>query len=30
MSIEQLFANGNKPNIMIIITDQERALSEWP
>ena len=30
MSIEQLFANGNKPNILIIITDQERALSEWP
>lgn len=30
MSIEQLFAQGNKPNIMLIITDQERALSEWP
>lgn len=30
MPISDLFANGNKPNILILITDQERALSEWP
>lgn len=30
MSIEKLFAFGKKPNIMLIITDQERALSTWP
>lgn len=30
MPISDLFANGHKPNILILITDQERALSEWP
>lgn len=30
MPISDLFANGAKPNILILITDQERALSEWP
>ncbi|WP_186002903.1 sulfatase-like hydrolase/transferase [Mycobacterium sp. KBS0706] len=30
MPISDLFANGDKPNILILITDQERALSEWP
>ncbi|WP_342240304.1 sulfatase-like hydrolase/transferase [Inquilinus sp. OTU3971] len=30
MPISDLFADGKKPNILILITDQERALSEWP
>lgn len=30
MPIGDLFANGHKPNILILITDQERALAEWP
>lgn len=30
MPISTLFAGGNQPNIVIIITDQERDLSEWP
>lgn len=30
MSINDMFANGNTPNIVIFITDQERAVSEWP
>jgi choline-sulfatase len=27
--IGDLFANGLKPSILILITDQERTLSEW-
>jgi choline-sulfatase len=30
MSIQQLFANGNLPNIVLIITDQERNLQHYP
>ncbi len=30
MSISTLFADGNKPNILMIITDQERSIAEWP
>ena len=30
MSITDLFANGNLPNIVLIITDQERWLQHWP
>jgi arylsulfatase A-like enzyme len=30
MSIADLFANGNLPNIVLIITDQERNLQHWP
>jgi arylsulfatase A-like enzyme len=30
MSIFDLFSNGNKPNVLFIITDQERALQRWP
>lgn len=30
MSITQLFANGNRPNLVLIITDQERSLQHWP
>ena len=29
-SISQLFANGNLPNIVLIITDQERTIQHWP
>jgi arylsulfatase A-like enzyme len=29
MSISQLFANGNLPNIVLIITDQERTIQHW-
>ncbi|HKO59023.1 MAG TPA: sulfatase-like hydrolase/transferase [Thermoanaerobaculia bacterium] len=30
MPITDLFANGNLPNIVLIITDQERTLQHWP
>jgi hypothetical protein len=30
MSIIQLFANGNLPNVVLIITDQERTMQHWP
>jgi len=30
MAITKLFENGNKPNIVIIITDQQRALQHYP
>lgn len=30
MSITNLFANGNLPNLVLIITDQERWLQHWP
>jgi len=30
MSIAQLFENGNLPNIVLIITDQERSVQHWP
>jgi arylsulfatase A-like enzyme len=30
MSIADLFANGNRPNLLFIITDQERTLQHWP
>lgn len=30
MSISQLFANGNLPNIVLIITDQDRYIQQWP
>ena len=30
MPIRKLFENGATPNILILITDQERAVSEWP
>lgn len=30
MSISQLFANGNLPNIVLIITDQDRTIQQWP
>ena len=30
MSIQSLFENGNLPNIVLIITDQERKLQHWP
>lgn len=29
-SIQDLFANGQKPNILVLITDQQRALGTWP
>jgi len=28
--IDSLFANGKKPNIVMILTDQERSLQHWP
>lgn len=30
MSVSRLFENGKRPNILIIITDQERFLTHWP
>src|SRR4051794_36779675 len=30
MPITDLFANGNLPNILLIITDQERRMQHWP
>jgi choline-sulfatase len=30
MPLKDLFANGNTPNILILITDQERSIAEWP
>lgn len=30
MPIDDLFADGKKPNLVFIITDQERALMHWP
>src|SRR5258708_29183649 len=30
MSIVDLFSNGNRPNLVFIITDQERTLQHWP
>jgi choline-sulfatase len=30
MSVSQLFQNGKRPNVVIIITDQERSLQHWP
>jgi choline-sulfatase len=30
MSVSQLFENGKKPNLLLIITDQERSLQHWP
>jgi len=30
MGIDDLFANGKKPNLIFIITDQERSLQHWP
>jgi len=30
MPISALFANGNIPNIVVIIADQQRALQYWP
>jgi len=30
MSISQLFAGGNLPNIVLIITDQDRTIQQWP
>jgi len=30
MPITDLFANGNLPNILLIITDQERRMRHWP
>jgi len=30
MSVSRLFENGKRPNILIVITDQERALTHWP
>jgi hypothetical protein len=30
MSVSKLFQNGKKPNILIIITDQERKIQHWP
>jgi len=30
MAIDDLFKDGNKPNIVIIITDQQRALQHFP
>uniref|UniRef100_A0A7S1ZUQ0 Sulfatase N-terminal domain-containing protein n=1 Tax=Trieres chinensis TaxID=1514140 RepID=A0A7S1ZUQ0_TRICV len=30
MTITDLFADGNKPNLLLIITDQERSLQHWP
>lgn len=30
MSIRKLFENGATPNILIIITDQQRSLETWP
>lgn len=30
MTVSSLFQNGKKPNILIIITDQERKLQHWP
>jgi arylsulfatase A-like enzyme len=30
MALSDLFANGNKPNLILIVTDQERSLLQWP
>lgn len=30
MSVSQLFQDGRKPNVLLIITDQERSLQHWP
>lgn len=30
MPLSQLFADSNKPNILLLITDQERSVAEWP
>jgi choline-sulfatase len=30
MSVSRLFENGKRPNILIIITDQERYITHWP
>lgn len=30
MSVSSLFENGQRPNLLLIITDQERALQHWP
>jgi choline-sulfatase len=30
MSIRELFTNGKRPNLLFIITDQERSLRHWP
>ena len=30
MSVSQLFKDGKRPNILLIITDQERSLQHWP
>lgn len=30
MSVSRLFENGQRPNILILITDQERSLQHWP
>lgn len=30
MSVSQLFESGKRPNVLLIITDQERSLQHWP
>jgi choline-sulfatase len=30
MSVSQLFDKGRRPNVLLIITDQERSLQHWP
>lgn len=30
MALSGLFSNGNKPNLMLIITDQQRSIQQWP
>eukprot|EP00536_Pseudo-nitzschia_multiseries_P005961 jgi/Psemu1/296069/fgenesh1_pm.121_\ len=30
MSVSKLFESGKRPNILVIITDQERAIQHWP
>ena len=30
MSVSRLFQDGKKPNVLLIITDQERSLQHWP
>ncbi|MFD0319534.1 sulfatase-like hydrolase/transferase [Lysobacter gummosus] len=30
MALSDLFADGNRPNLLLIITDQQRSLAQWP
>ncbi|KWS05158.1 Choline-sulfatase [Lysobacter capsici AZ78] len=30
MALSDLFSNGKRPNLLLIITDQERSLLQWP